>query len=167
MFEDNNILVNILSAHSSTILQPLDLTVNGELKRLLRQRFKAVKGEDIPTKRSRLMYTTVECLQVALTGIYITDGFERAGIWPFSVDAPLKSNLIIHKIDLMDFAPPSKRKRGPTIAGQVLTFGEPTPMLECEKTPPSAPPSTVLAPKPTPLKPAPKTTPGVIVTKWL
>jgi hypothetical protein len=62
LFEQHNIMVNILPAHSSTILQPLDLSVNGELKRLLKLRFQPKANEDKPTKRSRLMYITVECL---------------------------------------------------------------------------------------------------------
>ena len=62
LFTQHNIIVLILPAHSSTILQPLDLTVNGELKQLLKLRFKPKKGEDGPTKQNKLLYTTVECL---------------------------------------------------------------------------------------------------------
>lgn len=43
--EANNIHTIIAPAHSSTILQPLDLTVNGEFKRLLAKNFKKVDGE--------------------------------------------------------------------------------------------------------------------------
>jgi hypothetical protein len=80
LFEEHNIMVFILPAHSSTILQPLDLSVNGQLKKLLKDRFKVVEGEDRPTKRNRLMFTTAECLQIAMSGLYIKDGFARAGI---------------------------------------------------------------------------------------
>ena len=42
-FKEHNIIVIIFPAHSSTILQPLDLTVNREFKRLLRICFKPKK----------------------------------------------------------------------------------------------------------------------------
>lgn len=135
LFEQHNIFVKILPAHSSTILQPLDLTVNGEFKRLLRLRFKPRKGETTPTKRSRLMYTSVECLQGAFLSMHITDGFARAGLWPFSVEAPLNSTLVRHTIDAIDFAPPTKRKRGANIAGKVLTTGD----LSTSTLPPTSP----------------------------
>jgi hypothetical protein len=109
LFQQHNIFVFILPAHSSTILQPLDLTVNGELKRLLKLRFKPVKGEDKPTKRNRLLYTTVECLQGAFLAMHITDGFSRAGIHPFSIGAPLNSSLVRSANAEMDFQPPAKK----------------------------------------------------------
>jgi DDE superfamily endonuclease len=77
LFEDNNIIILVLPAHSSTILQPLDLTCNGELKRLLRANFVVVEGEDSLTKRNRLLYTSVYYFQLALRGLHIMNGFSR------------------------------------------------------------------------------------------
>lgn len=125
LFEENNICVVILPAHSSTILQPLDLTVNGELKRLLRLRFRPKKDLDTATKRNKLLYKTVECLQGAFLAMHITDGFERAGIYPFSKEAPLNSSLVIHADDRVDFTPPAKKNKTTRIAGKVLTLGDP------------------------------------------
>ena len=49
-FEKNNIMVKVLLAHSSTISQPLDLTVNHELKRTLSIYFQPKASEALPDK---------------------------------------------------------------------------------------------------------------------
>jgi DDE superfamily endonuclease len=94
LFEDNNIIVLVLPAHSFTILQSLDLICNRELKRLLRVNFVVVEGEDSSTKHNRLLYTSVYCLQLALGDFHIMNSFSRAEIHSFSKQAPLQSNLI-------------------------------------------------------------------------
>jgi DDE superfamily endonuclease len=130
LFEDNNIIFLVLPAHSSTILQPLDLTCNGELKRLLRANFVVVEGEDGPTKHNRLLYTSVYCLQLALGGLHIMNSFSRAGIHPFSKQAPLQSNLIRNPLTEITLQPLAKKKRGPSIAGKILVNGvDQTPVL--------------------------------------
>lgn len=135
LFEENNILVFILPAHSSTILQPLDLTCNKELKRVLRLYFLPLLNEDRATKRNRLLHTSVLCLQSALTALQITTGFARAGIWPFSKEAPLNSNLVRNPLQELEFQAPIKRKRGPSIAGKVLTNGVALPPAITSTTP--------------------------------
>ena len=144
LFEKHNIMVHILPAYSSTILQPLDLTVNGEFKHLLKLCFQPRTGEDTPTKRSRLMYTTVECLQGAFLAMHIKDGFARAGIWPYNTEAPLNSSLVRYESDTINFAPPPKRKRGPSIAGKVLTYGNPPLVIQANTQPISTPPTQAI-----------------------
>jgi hypothetical protein len=58
----HRIIIFCMPAHSSTILQPLDLTVNKALKVALRAHFKPIDGESVPNMRNRLLYTTVFCL---------------------------------------------------------------------------------------------------------
>lgn len=122
LFVSHNIYVLILPAHSSATLQPLDLSVNGELKRLLRVRFKPKADESGPTKRNRLLFTTAECMQGALLGMVIKDGFSRAGIFPFSKGAPLNSALVKHINDEIDFTPSNKKRKTTSIAGKCLTY---------------------------------------------
>lgn len=145
LFEQHNIFVKILPAHSSTILQPLDLTVNGEFKRVLRNRFKPKTNEKTPEKRSRLMYKSVEALQSAFLMMHISDGFARAGLWPVNPNAPLNSTLVKYTSDLIDFAPPPKRKRGANIAGKVLTTGDIQPSNLPVVTTPTPSTTTTLA----------------------
>ena len=114
------ILVLVLPAHSSTVCQPLDLTVNHELKRILSNYFKPKKGEPREETRICLLNTAVKCLQVALSGIYIQAGFARAGIWPFSRDAPLKSSLVRDPQDEVVKEAPAKKPRRIGISGKLL-----------------------------------------------
>ena len=132
-----------MPAHSSTILQPLDLSCNGELKRLLKLYFPTVESEDGPDKHNRLLYTTVFCLQQALGGLHILNGFSRAGIHPFSKQAPLKSTLIRNPLAEVTLPPASKKKRGPTIAGQILVNGLASTLA-------LPPPSSIISPTPVP-----------------
>lgn len=114
------ILILVLPAHSSTVCQPLDLTCNHELKRVLTHYFKPKKGEPREETRIRLLNTAVKCLQVALSGIYIQAGFARAGIWPFSRDAPLKSSLVRDPQDEVVKEAPAKKPRRIGISGKLL-----------------------------------------------
>lgn len=148
LFETYNILVIILPAHSSTIMQPLDLAPNKEFKRNLRIHFPPKPNEERAEKRNRLLFTTMQCLAPALTPLQITQGFSRAGIWPFSKEAPLNSNLVRNPLAEINFQVPKKRTRGVRIAGKVLTFGE------------SAPPALPALPAPLPSLPPPPAQPS-------
>jgi hypothetical protein len=105
------------------------------------------------------MYTTVECLQGAFLSMHITDGFARAGIWPYNPAVPLNSSLVRYTNDMINFSPPPKRKRGCKIAGKVLTTGEPTPLAITNKPPTPTPPPQVTTLPPTPAAPARQNTP--------
>lgn len=121
LFEAHNIIVFILPAHSSTILQPLDLSCNKEFKRVLRQLFHVVPNEDRPTKRNRLLFTSIHALQSAFVGHCIQLGFRRAGIHPFSSQAPLNSHLIRNPLAERNFSPPLHHPKRNGIAGKVIT----------------------------------------------
>jgi hypothetical protein len=71
----------------------------------------------------------------AFLAMHIKDGFARAGIYPFSEGAPLNSSLIRSAVSEKDFQPPAKKKRGPSIAGKVLTNGEVPPLVLPASTP--------------------------------
>lgn len=130
VFEAYNIIVFILPAHSSTILQPLDLSCNKEFKRVLRQLFHTVPDEDRPTKRNRLLFTSIHALQSAFVGHCIQTGFRRAGIHPYSPQAPLNSHLVRNQLAERNFTPPSHRPRGHGIGGTVITrLYDPLPAL--------------------------------------
>ena len=159
LFAANNIHVLILPAHSSTVLQPLDLSVNVEFKRLLRLHFLPLEGEDKPTKCNKLLFTSVGCLEVALTGFHIQNGFKRAGIFPFSEGAPLDSSLVRDATLEKDFKSPAKRTRGPKIAGSFLVGGPDAPLMLAHQ---SSPPASTAVLQPlqiVPLNPPPQITP--------
>ena len=67
------------------------------------------------------------CLTSAMTPLYIMEGFSKTGICPFSVEAPLNSELVIDPIEKIDPLPPKKKKRGHGISGKFLIEGKPLP----------------------------------------
>jgi hypothetical protein len=111
----------VIPAHSSTILQPLDLTVNGIFKHYLGEHYAPQADEPKDCNRIRLLATSVLALEIALARLHITLGFARAGIWPFNKEAPLNSALVRHPIHSIVVHPRTRGKRGPKIAGRLLT----------------------------------------------
>ena len=162
IFQQYNIHVFVLPAHSSATMQPLDLTCHGELKRLLRLNFLIVNGEKKGTTRNRLLFTAVECLQLALSGMYIKKGFTRASIYPYSREAPLKSNLVKDPNGEINFQPPAQQTRAIKFAGKLLT-GTPDSLFP-QVAQPSNPtlPSTPIIPILAPLNSSHQITPPPI-----
>lgn len=132
-FDSHRVLVLVLLAHSSTVSQPLDLEPNQVYKHCLTKHFKIKKGEPKEEQRIRLLDTSIEALQVALSPIYVKAGFARAGIWPFSRDAPLKSNLVRDPHEDAVKAAPPKRPGRIGISGKLLNnrvnLATPLPIL--------------------------------------
>jgi hypothetical protein len=62
----NNILILTFPAHSSHLLQPLDLSVNKSLKDQLRDNFEPISHEPTADRRNRLLLTSIDCLLGAL-----------------------------------------------------------------------------------------------------
>jgi hypothetical protein len=58
LWREHHILLLLIPAHSSHIVQPLDLSTNGEFKSKLRERFVYIQGENAPTRRNRLLQIT-------------------------------------------------------------------------------------------------------------
>lgn len=121
---ENKIDVMCLLAHSSTVLQPLDLTVNGEFKRHLGAHFSDKPGETVNDRRVRLLGIAGMCLDASLNCLNITQGFAKTGLYPFSPDAPLDSNLVRNPLTQFIYPPTKKSKRGPDICGKLLTDGK-------------------------------------------
>lgn len=121
LLRDNNIQCICMPAHSSTVLQPLDLTVNGEFKRVLGKHWKPILGEPLDIKRIRLLQVSGLALDDACSKLNIITGFAKAGISPFSLEAPLNSSLV--RDPLTQWVPErkAKKKQGVDISGKVLT----------------------------------------------
>src|SRR5205807_1227108 len=81
----------IIPAHSSTILQPLDLAPFGSFKSLFSKHFKLQLDKSKDVRRIRLLAIAAMCLDSALSLLHITSGFSHAGIFPFNKIAPLNS----------------------------------------------------------------------------
>jgi hypothetical protein len=134
-----------MPAHCSTVLQPLDLTVNGEFKRLLGKYWKPQLGEMKDVKRERLLYIAGLCLDGACTILNITSGFSKAGISPYSLEAPLNSSLVRDPATQYVSERKTKRKYGPNISGKVITDGMVIPLISL---PTELPPPQLPTPRP-------------------
>lgn len=99
LLDCDNIDMFFLPPHSSTILQPLDLRVNGVFKSLLKDHFQVVGDEPKHQTQSQLLQTSMVCLQTSLTPLYIQAGFCHAGIHPYDPEITLKSSLILKDSD--------------------------------------------------------------------
>ena len=118
---DHKIILACMPAHSSAICQPLDLTVNYIFKVNIRNFFKPQEGESVPEKHNRLLFLSMYALQVAFNAYTIEKGFARAGIFPFSREAPLQSRYIKSAAIPTPPSKPSKGTKRRSISGHVLT----------------------------------------------
>ena len=73
------IFIMIIPAHTSHILQPLDLVCNGQFKRLLNDYFEPEPGLTLQQRRSRLLEISGYALQGALIAMNIISSFKRSG----------------------------------------------------------------------------------------
>ena len=119
-----NIWVLLLPAHTSAILQPLDLTVNGEFKIDLKKRFKIQKDEPRPETRQRLLLATRESLEKVLNPTTIKTGFRRSGLWPLNPSKPASHGSVVAEIAPTTPTPPEKKKKRPFLEGGKLLWNQ-------------------------------------------
>jgi hypothetical protein len=125
MWDDHKILLLFIPPHSSALTQPLDLTVNGELKRLLSERFIDVPDETLTVRRNRLLQILHRCLSRAQCRDIILSGFERTGLWPFNPQIVFNSGMVLDSTKPIPAVEPGKkRKRGKNMdSGGIVYFG--------------------------------------------
>jgi hypothetical protein len=126
MWNDHKILLLIILPHSSALTQPLDLSVNGELKRLLSERFHDIPDESLTDRRNRLLQILHRCLSRAQCPDIVLSGFERTGLWPFNPQVVYNSAMVLTSVKPKPSVEAGKkRKRGKSMdAGGIVYFGE-------------------------------------------
>jgi hypothetical protein len=102
--------VLVFLAHSSATSQSFDLGVNGAFKSILNTHWKVKKDKSLEEKRVRLLSINMMCLASALTLLWILKGFSKTGIFPFSLEALLNSELVIDPLTHIDPPLPKKKK---------------------------------------------------------
>lgn len=125
MWQNYGIYIFYLPPHSSAILQPLDLNVNGDFKQKLSKIFNVKMNESLPAKRIRLLIATAKVLTASLSEYSISIGWERSGLFPFSPNKALMSGMILEDSSSEDEAvqePP--RKRGQKFHGKIFHAGK-------------------------------------------
>ena len=110
-----------LPPHSSALLQPLDLSVNGQFKKILVKRFELKGKESLPEKRERLLKATSRSLSNALNEDCVLLGWEKTGLYPFNPRKAFASGMVIQD-GVNDVPEPIRvvRKRGPHFESKVL-----------------------------------------------
>lgn len=109
---DHNVHLFLLPAHSSTLMQPLDLRPFARLKSFLSDNFTPQEGEDAPDRRNRLMRALNDGLSVALAAAYVRAGWRESGLEPFDKDRLLASPLVRMNNVAAPAPEAKKRKRG-------------------------------------------------------
>ncbi len=122
---ENDIDCIILPAHSSSILQPLDLSVNGEFKRLLSTLYHPLQNATAEERRLYLVEQSRLALNTVLTELHICKGFTATGLWPFDKTKALGSDLVSDTPAVMPAALRSTRRRASDISATILVDGTP------------------------------------------
>jgi DDE superfamily endonuclease/Tc5 transposase DNA-binding domain/helix-turn-helix, Psq domain len=95
--KQNNVIVVFLPAHTSHILQPLDLACFSPVKRLYKDllRQAAYIDESIPIKRRKFIVLYAQARQERLTERTIRSGWKAAGLIPFDTSKGLHNRFVI------------------------------------------------------------------------
>jgi hypothetical protein len=109
--QKHHVYVFLLPVHSSTLMQPLDLTVYGILKQFLAAHFTPLEGESITDRRNRLLHCVLNGLSVSATGFYASEGWRKAGLHPISRKQVLDSPIVRPQTEAMPAPPRSKEDR--------------------------------------------------------
>lgn len=113
--EENKLKILFLPAHSSALIQPLDLGPNLALKQQYSRWYHPVENEDAPDRRNRQMDAVVTAISMATCSAIIKDAWLRTGMWPIRFEAIVNSKMI--KPEVQQVPRDLKRKRGPRITG--------------------------------------------------
>jgi hypothetical protein len=115
---DNRIVVISLPAHSSHILQPLDLVINGAFKNNLKKGLRLPANATREQKRDILLDALVDAAHLGISPTKIKNAFSRAGIEPFNPKIGLGHPSVISR------APLSSEKEKPmrlSLENRILT----------------------------------------------
>ena len=94
--KQNKVYLLFLPAHSSHVLQPLDLSVFSVVKRFYRQQIQALSylNDAAPVKKERFITAYYHARERAITERVIRAGWATAGICPFNIDRVVNSSQI-------------------------------------------------------------------------
>ena len=129
LWENHRIKIIEIPQNSSHITQPLDLSVNGELKTTMKNLVKQnnIENCSLTEAWARILEMVVIAMEKSLVSYYINIGWRRTGIYPFNFDDVMNNNLIIdYSSEIQGLGDvKKKRKRGPNISnGAILYDGE-------------------------------------------
>ena len=94
---EHNIYLLFLPAHTSHVLQPLDLTIFSALKRAYRKELQKLSSllDSTPIGKRNFLVCYQKARQESITPSNIKAGWRTSGLWPVSVAKPLMSPLLL------------------------------------------------------------------------
>jgi len=94
---NNNIHLVFLPAHTSHVLQPLDLSVFSPLKHTYRKHLNNINtwAESTVVGKQLMLKCILRARQEALTAQNAKAGWKASGLWPVSIAKPLMSRLLL------------------------------------------------------------------------
>lgn len=119
-FRDNNIVVIIPVAHSTHIIQPLDVYFLGIFKSRMSGCTALCASKTVPEKREALLRKSVNSFYSAATIPIISASFVKAGVFPLDRRVPLSEDVAPNE-DSTPSEPPKKKARGCYINNQIAT----------------------------------------------
>jgi 4-hydroxybenzoate polyprenyltransferase len=92
-----NIFLLFLPAHTSHVLQPLDLSIFSPLKASYRKHLNLLASmtDSTPIGKRNFLICYYKARQESLTGMNIRAGWRATGLWPVSMAKPLMSRLLL------------------------------------------------------------------------
>jgi len=117
----HNIYLLYLPAHTSHVLQPLDLSVFSPLKRSYRKQlgYLNILTDSSPLGKQNFLLCYQKARKDALTISNIKSGWKASGLWPVSRAKPLMSHLLLENSNKSK-EKPSKMQNTPSSASQLL-----------------------------------------------
>ncbi len=118
---ENNIYLLFLPAHTSHVLQPLDLTVFSALKRAYRKELQKLSSliDSTPIGKRNFLICYQKARQESITSSNIKAGWRTTGLWPVSVAKPLMSPLLLENSNKSTNPPLLKPQETPTLPLEV------------------------------------------------
>ena len=94
---EHDIYLLFLPAHTSHVLQPLDLTVFSALKRAYRKELQKLSSlvDSTPIGKRNFLVCYQKARQESITPSNIKSGWRTTGLWPVSIAKPLMSLLLL------------------------------------------------------------------------
>lgn len=147
LWDDHKVRVVFLPAHSSAILQPLDLNTNGVLKSLLSELFLPRVHESATDRRNRQLLDVSLALSAACCRLHILTSWRKSGLHPFDPQKPLGSPMLVENSMAKPAPKPEKgKKRVAMHSGTIISDGVPVPKSD-RFDPPESSVSAHLPPK--------------------
>ncbi len=116
----NNIHLSFLPAHTSHVLQPLDLAVFSPLKAYYRAEIAVIghQSDSTPIGKVAFLKAYQKARKRGLTLKNITSGWKASGLWPINPAKPLMSRLVVKPLDPADTAKKAGSTPNNTHAGR-------------------------------------------------